>query len=81
MASQSISSSTVEVLEIDSYIEAIMLIRMWSAVIGESLLVKREPSNSKDANAVAVHEDNVIVGYVPYSLAQSISHFFKTRHE
>ena len=78
MASQLISSSTVEVLEIDSYVRGYHAYQnLWSPVIGESLLVKREPTNSKDVNAVAVHKDNLIVGHVPYNLAQSISHFLK----
>ena len=66
MTSQLISSSTVEVLEIDSYVRGYHAYQdVWSPVIGESLLVKRESTNSKDANAVVVHRDNLIVGHVP----------------
>ena len=47
---------------------------MWNPVIGESLLVTRESTNS---NAMAVHNNNLIIGHVPYNLAQSISNFLK----
>ena len=42
--------------------------------IGEFLLVKRESTNVKDSNAVAIFKD-VIVGHVPRNLASRIFHF------
>ena len=35
---------------------------MWTPVLGQTLLVKREPTNSKDKNAVAVYLEDVVVG-------------------
>ena len=31
----------------------------------QTLLVKREPTNSKDSNAVGVYQEGTIVGHVP----------------
>ena len=44
---------------------------IWTPVIGQALLVKREPTNPKDKNAVAVYEDS-IVGHVSFTLPISI---------
>ena len=72
------SSSSIEVLEINSFIRGYHAYKdLWSPVIGESLLVKREPTNSHDVNAVAVYKEAVVVGHVPYNLAQTFSHFLK----
>ena len=45
----------------------------WTQVIGQTLLVKREPTNPKDRNAVALYEDDCVVGHVPYNLAPYLS--------
>lgn len=37
------------------------------------LLVKREPKNPKDRNAVALYDDDHVVGNVPYNLAPYLS--------
>ncbi len=47
---------------------------IWSPVRDEVLLVKRETTNHKDGNAVAVMK---VVGYVPHNLASSMSHFLR----
>ena len=47
----------------------------WTPVIGQTLLVKREPTNHKDKNAVALYEDDCIVGHVPFNLAPYLSRF------
>ena len=47
----------------------------WTPVIGQTLLVKREPTNHKDKNAVALYEDDRIVGHVPFNLAPYLSRF------
>ena len=47
--------------------------------IGEVLLVKPEPTNDKDTNAVAVLKENVTVGHVPQNLAQRLFHFLLRR--
>ena len=38
-------------------------------MISQTLLVKREPTNPKDKNAVALYEDDSIIGHVSYNLA------------
>ncbi len=38
---------------------------MRTPVLGQTLLVKREPTNLMDSNAVAVYEEDSIVGHVP----------------
>lgn len=47
----------------------------WTPAIVQTLLVKREPTNPKDKNAVAVYEEDCIVGHVPYNLAPCLSRF------
>ena len=39
--------------------------------------VKRETTNPKDKNAVAVHIEETIVGHVPYNIAPYMSRFLK----
>ena len=48
---------------------------MWSPVLGQTLLVKREPTNNKDKNAVAVYLEDVVVGHVPHNIAPRFSQF------
>ena len=79
------SSTELLVLEINSFVRGYHAYKdLWTPVPGESLLVKREPTNTKDPNAVAVYKDISIVGHVPYNLARSISCLLrrdvKTRH-
>ena len=45
---------------------------IWTPVIGQALLVKTEPTNPKDKNAVAVYEEDSIVEHVPFTLPLSI---------
>ena len=47
----------------------------WTPVIGETLLLKREPTNPRDKNAVALYKDDAVVGHVPYNLAPYLSRF------
>ncbi len=49
----------------------------WTPTIGESLLVKPEPSNVKDNKAVAVLKDDLVVGHVPYNLASRLFQFLR----
>ena len=44
---------------------------IWTPEIGQALLMKREPTNPKDKNAVAVYEEDSIVGHVPFTLPLS----------
>ena len=48
---------------------------MWTPVLGQTLLVKREPTNNKDKNAVAVYLEDVVVGHVPHNIAPRFSQF------
>ncbi len=49
----------------------------WTPTIGESLLVKPEPTNAKDNKAVAVLKDDLVVGHVPYNLASRLFQFLR----
>ena len=76
MASQVVSSTVAElqVLEISSFIRGYhAYMDIWTPTQGQVLLVKREPTNSEDSNAVGVFQEDVIVGHVPYNLAPSLS--------
>jgi hypothetical protein len=46
---------------------------IWTPVVGEMLLLKREPINSMDLSAVAVSKENEIVGHVPFNISSVIS--------
>ena len=49
---------------------------MWTPVLGQTLLVKREPTNNKDKNAVAVYLEDVVVGdIVPHNIAPCFHNF------
>ena len=74
------SGSNLDILEVSSYIRGYHAYKeVWTPVVGESLLLRREPTNTRDANAVALYIEGTIVGHVSYNLAGSISHFL--RHE
>ena len=76
MASQTVSGSELEVLEIHSYIRGYhVYVEVWTPTIGEVLLVKTEPTNIKDSNAVAVFKEDVIVGHVPQNLFPRLFQF------
>ena len=78
MASQVAASNTLEVLRITSYIRGYhAYMDVWTPVQDEMLILKREPANVADRNAVAVYKDDQVVGHVPFNLAPSISHFLK----
>ena len=72
------SGSNLDILEVSSYIRGYHAYKeVWTPVVGESLLLRREPTNTRDANAVALYIEGTIVGHVPYNLAGSISHFLR----
>jgi hypothetical protein len=50
---------------------------VWNPVVGQTLVVKREPTNSKDKNAVGVFLEDVVVGHVPHNLAPRFSKFLQ----
>ncbi len=63
-------------MEINSYIRGYHVYKeIWSPTIGESLLVKRESDNVKDSTAVAIYQEDTIVGHVPKNLASRLLHF------
>ena len=76
MASQVVELDGVA--EFDSYIREYHAYRdIWSPVVGEIMLLKREPDNLVDAAAVAVWKEDKIVGHVPYNIASVISQFLR----
>ena len=60
----------MEVFEIQSYVRGYhAYMDIWTPVVREVLLVKRETNNSHDVNAVAVYREDVIVGHIiPFNL-------------
>ena len=78
MACQVVSSTVadLEALEICSYVRGYhAYMDIWIPFQGQTLLVKREPMNSNDNNAVRIFLEDVIVGHVPYNLAPQFSQF------
>ena len=76
MASQVVELDGVA--EFDSYIRRYHAYRdIWSQVVGEILLLKREPDSLVDSSAVALWKEDKIVGHVPYNIASVISQFFR----
>ena len=69
MASQPVHSpSRLSTAEFDSYIRGYHVYQVvWTPVVGEMLLLKREPTNAMDVSAVAVCKENDIVGHVPFN--------------
>ena len=79
-ASQVVSSTVadLEVLEIHSYVRGYhAYMDVWTPIQGQILLVRREPTNIKDKNAVGVFLEDVIVGHVPHNLATRFSQFLQ----
>ena len=50
---------------------------LWEPTIGEVLQAKPEPTNSEHNRAVAVLQDGVIVGHVPFNLASRLFLFLR----
>ena len=48
---------------------------VWAATVGKQLPCKSEQGNAKDAFAVAVLKDGVIVGHVPWKISTACSMF------
>ena len=77
MASQVVSSQSVEMLSIESFIRGYhAYMDIWTPVDGEMLRLIPEPTNSVDGNAVAVMKGQV-VGHVPFNLSPIISLFLR----
>ena len=77
MASKVVTTN-LEVLHINSYIRRYhAYMGVWTPVLDEMLILKREPTNVADKSALAVYKEDVVVGHVPINLASSISKFLK----
>lgn len=79
MASQVVGlARNLDVLHINSYIRGYhAYMEVWTPVINETLILKREPTNVADRSAVAVYREDQVVGHVPYNLAPYLSNFLK----
>ena len=78
MASEPMSRTygDLQYLEIQSFARGYhAYMDIWTPVIGQTLLLKREPTNPKDKNAVALYEDDynrtrtVQLGTVPLEIS------------
>ena len=77
MASQTGTDMSFSVAEVQSYIRGYHAYKdVWTPSIGDVLLLKREPDNSKD-RAVAVIKDGEVVGHVPHNIASTVSQFLR----
>ena len=77
MASQ-IPGSSLSVTEIQSYFRGYhAYVDIWTPLIGEMLLLRREPNNPKDKSAVVVVNDGEVVGHVPYNMSNTVSQILK----
>ena len=47
----------------------------WCVYQSIIIIIKREPTNNKDKNALAVYLEDVVVGHVPHNIAQRFSQF------
>ena len=45
-----------------------MYMDVWTPVLNKELILKKEPTNQRDNNAVAVMKEEDIVGHVPFNL-------------
>ena len=80
MTSQVVTADgELEILEIRSYSRGYHAYTdTWTPVVGETLQVKREPTNVRDVNAVSLYkEGTIIVGHVPRNLAPRLSAFLR----
>ena len=63
-------------LEIPSYVRGYHAYsNLWTPVVGQVLLLTREPDNCEDRYAAAIVYADEVVGHVPYNLAKSVSLF------
>ena len=66
----------LSVLHISSYIRGYhAYMEVWTPVQDEMLILKHEPTNVADRNAVAVFKEDQVVGHVPFNLAQVFHSF------
>lgn len=78
MASQVTVTGELDVAEFQSYVRGYhAYMDCWTPVAGQSLQLKRDPTNSHDVHAVAVYLEDQVVGHVPYNLAPKVSAFLR----
>ena len=64
----------LETFEFSSYIRGYHVYKeVWMPAMEEMLLLRREPTNETDRNAVAVLNEDGVVGHVPFNLAPVFS--------
>jgi len=51
---------------------------IWTPVLNEELIPKREPANERDRNAIAILKEEALVGHVAFNLAPFISAFLRS---
>ena len=74
-ASQVITTTTLDILKINSFIRGYhAYMDVWEPTLGEILLAKPEPTNVKDKNAVAEEQ---LVGHVPFNIAPRLYQFLR----
>ena len=77
MASQVVGAS-LELLEVRSYVRGYHeYMGVWNPIQGQTLLLKQEPTNAKDKNAVTVLLEDQMVGHVPHNVALYFSQFLR----
>ena len=48
---------------------------VWTPTLGQSLVLRHEPDNIVDESAVAVMNDDLVVGHVPVNISPLLFHF------
>ena len=77
MASQIITGN-LEVVEIISFVRGYHAYKdIWDPVVGQMLQLRRQPDNNEDSHAVAVLNEETIVGHMPYNLAPIVERFLR----
>ena len=80
MASQ--PAASFDSVEFNSFIRGYHAHKdIWEPFVGETLLLKREPTNVKDRSAVAVMKETEVVGHVPYNISSALSMFLRRDSE
>ena len=78
MAESELTSGVLKDLQINSYIRGYhAYMDVWTPALNGELILKREPTNETDRNAVAVLKEETVVGHVPFNLAPLILAFLR----
>ena len=81
MASQHSSTRGTDrlaVVELNYFIRGYhVYIDIWTPVIREEFVLRREPGNIKDISAVAVQKDGETIGHIPFNISSAVSHFLR----